>query len=264
MRDGHAGRRAARSSKLPAIRRRGISVMLGMALTALAMLVAAAGLARAQGITVLPVTVQMAPGQMSAALTVANQTQQDVSFQIRPFVWTQANGQDKLSPTTDLLASPPISTIPAGQSQVMRLVLRVPPRGAEATYRILLDQIPAPAAGGTVRIALRLSIPIFAEPDGRLGADVHWHVESGGGQLYLVGVNNGQRHDTIRNIDLAMQDARLLKVVSHAPPYILAGASHRWLIQSAGSSLPPGTTLRLTARADSGPISQPVRVEPSR
>ncbi len=79
-----------------------------------------------------------------------------------------------------MVASPPAVTIAPGASQVARLILRKPPEGKEATYRLLVDQIPPPAAPGTVRVALRLSIPVFAEPATRAVAHVQYHVENAG------------------------------------------------------------------------------------
>ncbi len=79
-------------------------------------------------------------------------------------------------------------------SQVVRLVLRHAPEGKEGTYRIPLDQIPPVAAPGTVRIALRLSIPVFAEPSGRALPHVQYHVRTDAGQVYLIGTNDGDRH----------------------------------------------------------------------
>src|SRR6476660_7201988 len=82
----------------------------------------------AQGISVMPVNILMGPGQLAAAMTVGNQTDRDISFQIRAFAWRQNSmGDDQLSATDELLASPPIATIKPGASQVVRLILRRPP-----------------------------------------------------------------------------------------------------------------------------------------
>jgi len=45
--------------------------------------------ARAQGIEVVPVNVQLAPGQQAATLTVTNRNPDKVSFQVRGFRWQQ-------------------------------------------------------------------------------------------------------------------------------------------------------------------------------
>ncbi len=216
----------------------------------------AAPTALAQGLTVLPVNILLAPGQMAATLTVISQTDHEMAFQVRTYSWTQQGGTDQLSPTEDLLASPPLGTIPAGATQVVRLVLRRQPQGQETTYRILLDQIPPPAAPGIVRVALRLSIPVFAEPTTRAAPHLQWHIERGGGQASLVAVNDGKQHETVRDISLTTPAGAALKVAGNVSPYVLAGATHSWRILSAGAATAGG--LRLTAHADAGTIDQPV------
>jgi fimbrial chaperone protein len=216
--------------------------------------------AEAQALTVLPVTITMMPDQMAAALTVIDDGSLATSFQLRPFAWTQPGGGDSLKPTEWLLVSPPLGTIQAGARQVIRVVLRRPPVGSEASYRLLLDQIPPPASPGTVRIALRLSIPIFAEPATRAAPDLAWRVERIGGRLALVAVNSGNRHETVRNLRLSTQSGAAIPIATGTSPYVLAGATQIWPIASPHPPLAAGETLRLSAGGDSGPIDLPVSV----
>jgi fimbrial chaperone protein len=216
--------------------------------------------ASAQTLTVLPVSIQMAPGQMATSLTLINQGDIETSVQIRAYAWSQKDGRDDLTASTDVLTSPPIATIPAGATHVVRLVLRKPAVGQEAAYRILLDQIPAPAAPGTVRIVLRLSIPIFAEPTTRAVSHVQFHVERDGGQSYLVGVNDGGHHESIRNIVLTTSDGAALKTDNKMTPYVLAGATKRWSIDTSTKLPVSGGNLKLTAIADAGAVAEPVSV----
>jgi fimbrial chaperone protein len=216
--------------------------------------------AEAAGLTVLPVTIQMAAGQMAATLTVRNENAAEASLQVRPFSWRQTpRGDDELLPAMDLMASPPIATIPAGTTQVVRLVLRRPAQEREASYRILLDQIPPPAAAGMVRIALRLSIPIFAEPATRIAPHLQWRVETDGRQLYLVAFNDGSRHEKVGNISLAGSGGAST-VEPSSSPYILPGATRRWRVLVSGIAPAPGAILRLNANADTGPVDMPVTV----
>jgi fimbrial chaperone protein len=232
----------------------------GAALASALLLCLSATTAAADGLTVLPVTIQLAPGQMATSLTVKNEADVATSLQVRSFAWNQsAQGEDRLEPTTQLMASPPISTIAAGASQVIRLVLRQPAQAREATYRILLDQIPPPALPGTVRIALRLSIPIFAEPNERATPHLQWRVEGSGGEAALVAVNDGNRHEKV--LDIALLGAgRSLSTEAGASPYVLAGATRRWRVLGPYLPLAAGATLRLTARTDAGAIDQSVAV----
>jgi fimbrial chaperone protein len=219
-----------------------------------------AGAADAQPLTVLPVTIQMASGQMAATLTVRNEGDSETALQVRPFVWSQTlRGEDELKPAAELMASPPLAAIAAGATQVVRLVLRRPAEAREASYRILLDQIPPPAAPGTVRIALRMSIPIFAEPSTRIAPHLQWRVRFEGGQLYLEAINDGSRHEKIRDISLTGASGSA-KVEANVSPYILPGATRRWRILTSGGVPAPGTALRLNATADAGLVDQPVTV----
>ena len=218
------------------------------------------GQAVIQGLAVSPVTIEMQAGQRTAVLTVQNHSDADAAFQVRPFAWDQAQGLDTLQPTDDVLVSPPLGRLPVGASQVVRLVLRRPADGREASYRVWLDQIPPPASPGKVAFSLRLSIPVFVEPAGRIAARVRWSVEQRGAELVLAGVNEGTRRQVVRQVVLNAPDGARFGLEANVSPYILAGATRRWRILSEGPPPSPGETLRLTARADTGDVDQGVPV----
>ncbi len=216
--------------------------------------------AEAQSLAVLPVNIFLAPGQMASSMTVTNQGTSGTAIQIRAYVWNQKGGDDQLIPSDNLVVSPPIASIAPGATQVVRLILRHPPEDQEATYRILIDQIPPPAQPGVVHIVLRLSIPIFALPTIRAVPQVEFHMECDKGQLFLVGTNNGLRHASIRDIVLSTRDGRELKTERAASPYILAGTTRRWLIPVEGPLPDSNEPLRMTAHADYGAIEEQVHV----
>lgn len=225
--------------------------------TALAAVLAlSASAVGAQSLTVLPVSIQMVPGQSATTLTIINAGEAETSVQIRALAWAQPGGEDQLTPSDQLLVSPPIATIPARGAQIVRLVLRKPPTGKEGTYRIIVDQIPPPAEPGTVRIALRLSIPVFALPKTRALPHTQFHVERKGSEAWLVAVNDGGRHETLRSIVMTGG----LTSAGNASPYILAGATRRWPLTAASGLPAVGADIRLKAGADSGAVDQPVAV----
>lgn len=196
---------------------------------------------------------------MAAVLTLVNRNERAISFQIRAFAWRQSpSGDEQLIPTAELLASPPLATIPPGGTQVARLLLHRPPEGREATYRILLDELSPPAEAGIVHIALRLSIPVFAEPPDRVFSHVRWRAFEEGGQAWLAALNDGTRRETVSKVELRMADGRILPLKTDTPPHVLAGGAHRWRILHQGA-LSAGLTLRLTATADAGTIDQELR-----
>jgi fimbrial chaperone protein len=229
-------------------------------LAAIALVFSAGLAARAQSLSVLPVNIQMAPGEQATTLTVTNQGATKTAVQIRAYAWNQDGNDDQLTASNEMVVSPPIATINPGDSQVVRLILRQPPQGKEATYRILLDQIPPAAEPGIVHLVLRLSIPIFAQPTTRADAHVEFRAEVKDGQTYLVATNDGLRHEAIRGIELSTVDGRKIKTESSASPYILAGTTRRWKIDTPDSLPMPDGTLRLTAHSDAGAIEQQVQV----
>ncbi|HUN83564.1 MAG TPA: fimbria/pilus periplasmic chaperone [Terracidiphilus sp.] len=218
--------------------------------------------AEAQALSVQPVNVFLAPGQRATTVTVSNQGTSKTAVQIRAYSWKQQNGDDQLTASDQVVISPPIATIPPGGNQVVRLILRLPPLEGdqEFSYRIIVDQIPPPAEPGIVHIVLRLSIPIFAEPTKRAAPNVQFHLEVNDGELYLVGINNGLRHDVLRDIELSTSDGRKLKPVPGSSPYILAGATRRWSIAAKGPLPLPKQDWKLTAQGDEGAVERQVRV----
>lgn len=213
-----------------------------------------------QKLSVLPVNILLPPDQKAASLTITNQGSTAAAIQIRPFLWTEKDGDDRLDPSDAVVVSPPMASIAPGATQVVRIILHQSPKGQEATYRLLIDEIPPPAEPGIVHIALRLSIPIFAEPETRALAHVQFHLERKGEQIVLVGVNDGLRHEAIRDISLTTADGKTLKPDHNILPYILSGATRRWII-SAQDPLPLTVdTIQLNAHSDAGVIQQRVNV----
>jgi len=230
------------------------------ALTAILFVVLKGMAGEAQSLSVLPVNVHLAPGEKATSLTVSNQGTSKTAIQIRTFASSQEGGEDKLTATGEVVASPPIASLEPGATQVIRLILRKSPQGRESTYRILLDQIPPPAEPGVVHVVLRLSIPIFAQPTTVAVPHMQYHVETSAGQIYLVGTNDGLRHEALRDFELTTSDGRKLKPASGSSPYILAGATRRWTITAQGPLPMPSETLHLTGHADAGAIEEQVRV----
>ncbi len=156
-----------------------------------AVLWAAPGTVQAQAIQVAPVVVELASGQMATTLAVTNTGKAGVTVQVRPFAWEQSGEADRLHPTDDIVVSPPITDIGIGETQTFRLVSRRTAGPVEAAYRLLVDQIPSSLATTGVQFALRLSLPVFLEPPGRVAPSVDWRITSDGRDATLRATNKG-------------------------------------------------------------------------
>ncbi|WP_322965464.1 fimbrial biogenesis chaperone [Sphingomonas fuzhouensis] len=210
---------------------------------------------RASDIRVAPVAIDPLPGARTTALTLSNAEQRPVRVQVRVMKWTLKDGADVLTPTNDVVASPPFSTLAPQQQYLIRVVrtAKAPPVGEEA-YRVLVDEVPdaARARPGTVNLVVRQSIPAFFSDIPRRAPDVAWRIDRSGGAAALVGRNNGNRRLRIADLQLIAGSQQIL-ARSGLVGYVLAGSELR-IPLSPGTVVANGTDLRMRAVSDGGPI----------
>jgi fimbrial chaperone protein len=122
--------------------------------------------------TVTPVRIFMTPRDRAIAVTVTNDSEQEIVMQADLYSWKQkADGTDELTSTDEVILSPPILRVPAKSRQVVRLArLGPPPAVEEQTYRMIVREVPearpqAPGAVG-VQLAIAFSLPVFVTPPG--------------------------------------------------------------------------------------------------
>lgn len=139
--------------------------------TALSLLVCwSCGAAQAGVFSVSPVRIYMSPGDKAVAVTVVNEGSSDIVLQADIFSWAQdANAEDALVLSDDMILSPPILKLAPQSRQVVRLaLLRAPDPQRQLTYRLILREIPEalgpPPPGVSVPVALALSMPVFITP----------------------------------------------------------------------------------------------------
>jgi fimbrial chaperone protein len=130
--------------------------------------------AHAGTFSISPLRADLSSRSQTGALTLRNQEDSPVVVQAEVLLWEQPDGQDKLSPTRDVLVSPAVFTIPGNGSQLIRVALRRPSDAQrELSYRLILTEVPQQASPGFtgLNVALRLSLPIFVAPTAPPGPD---------------------------------------------------------------------------------------------
>jgi len=205
--------------------------------------------ARAQMLEIAPVSITFMPEQRTASMTVTNRSNAPVVIQVRPFLWRENDGASTLTDTAALGVSPPFAEIAPGQAQSIRLVLRTSPGATEETYRLLIDQLPPPNTPG-VRVALRISLPVFIQPTALASAALVWQVVSGRSGSELQVRNRGNRHVTVISAQMQQPGGGQVAIRTSAHPYVLPGATSQWPIGAA--RLPTGGAVRLTVTTDAG------------
>lgn len=210
--------------------------------------------AQASDLRASPVVIEPLPGARTANLTLINEENRPLKVQIRVMRWAIVDGKEVLTPTTDLVASPPMASLKARQRYLVRLVrtAKAPPVGEE-NYRLLVDEIPDPrnVKPGAVQLVLRLSIPVFFSDEPNRSAKVDWSIRrDAAGGSWLVGRNSGTRRLRLSDLSLTAGGTALYAQQGLAG-YVLAGSETRWALPA---TLPASGRVELKATADTGPV----------
>jgi fimbrial chaperone protein len=147
----------------------------GVRLALLASTLAFGQLAHGATFGLSPMRVDLAASATTAVVNVTNSGDAPLTIQIQPHAWSQSGGKDVYGETRDVIASPPIFTMPPGARQVVRIALRgATPATVEQSYRLIFREVPttqegaAPAAGAdggsAFRIAVGMDIPMYVAP----------------------------------------------------------------------------------------------------
>lgn len=212
--------------------------------------------ASAASLQVSPVNLEV-QGKASV-INLRNDGQSPIQTQIRILKWTQVNGKDELLPTRDVVASPPAAKIAPGADYVIRVVrIAKTPIEREETYRILVDQLPQKAtkSGTNVNFIMRYSIPVFFGSGAAETPQLQWSAVLRDGKIVLRASNSGSRRVRLSAVKLQGPKGPLLNLGDGLAGYVLGGATNTLITAKAPKAAAPGTTIKLTARTDAGPVS---------
>jgi fimbrial chaperone protein len=225
-----------------------------------------ASVANAANLGVSPVRVTLSDSQKIGSLSVRNEGTQPITMQMEVLSWSQREGKAVFAATRELLANPPIFTIPAGSSQLVRVGLRrAPDVQRELTYRIAIQELappPDPDFVGT-KMLMRISLPVFVLPDVDVKPVLMWQAaRTPQGALKISLTNNGNAHIQIANFKLSLPGSQQPWVTKESAEYVLPGQSRDWSLpaNSENPAPPLGVTLQLFAQTDAGDIEAEVLV----
>lgn len=235
------------SRSLPLMRR---------ALAGLALFVAG-GVAHGASFGVTPVRAELDVAHPIASFVVRNREDAPTVVQVDVAAWRQQDGADVLEPTEALIATPPIATIPPGGEQIVRIGLRRPAAGGatEQSYRVLLQEVPPPPPSGFqgMRMALRMSIPVFVPPASRKAPRLAWRARASDGALVLSLANAGNAHAQVATLDVTGADGKPLNATPLSG-YVLPGQRREWRLPAVTTP----TSVHLRGRTTTGAIDETV------
>jgi P pilus assembly chaperone PapD len=91
--------------------------------------------------SITPVAIEINDTVKVNSITYTNDSKFEVLVQANQKLWTQENGKDKYTETSDLLIVPSFVKIPAGQKQVFRVAKRDKNESQFKAYRLALEDV---------------------------------------------------------------------------------------------------------------------------
>ena len=205
---------------------------------------AKAAAAAASSLAVTPLRVELDTGATAETVQVQNSTDGPMAVQIRLFAWSQQGGEDVYAPSSDLLVSPSIVSIPAGQTQLVRVLRKSAASQGEKRFRLVVDQLPDPAKArpGVAQTRVRFAIPVFVDRDKAAPAVFAWRLTDGNLEL----ANTGGAAARVVQIAVKRADGRIVPVEQNSLRYVHGASTIAWPI-GKGCSL---GKVRITAEID--------------
>jgi len=234
--------------------------LIGQALRGLAVFFAGVGLAHASSFSVNPVRATLSAKQPVAAITVRNTNTEPTVVQLETFAWSQELGQDVLIPSSEVLATPPIFTVPPGGTQIVRIGLRGA-RGAkgELTYRLVLREVPPSNPIQGLRVALRISMPVFVLPAEAVAPELKWRAtRTADGKVRVHATNSGTAHVQLGKLEVAAAGSVIGS--RNVAEYVLPGNTRSWTVDARAAPA-AGAKLHISTMTDAGAFQSDVALE---
>jgi fimbrial chaperone protein len=169
----------------------------------------------------------------------------------------QVDGEDLLEPTDDLVASPPMASLASKVNYTVRLVrLSKRPLSASESYRVFIDELPAPSThqSKVVTLLTRYSIPAFFYPASASEGKLTWSIEQHDGGSYLSATNSGDMHLRISGLKVQDGNKPVVSFGEGLAGYVLGHSTKTWVTPRSGGGLSGPASLSIIAQTNYGPI----------
>ncbi|MEJ1166413.1 spore coat protein U domain-containing protein [Variovorax sp. CCNWLW186] len=210
-------------------------------------------LASASGLQVSPVTLTLQPSQNADGLWLSNTGDTVVHAQVRVYHWAQENGTEKLTPSRDLLVSPPMVQLGMSERQLIRVIRSGAPAGpVEGSYRVIIDELPVEVKEKKgLQLVLRYSVPIFIAPTTQSPApQLTWSLRREEGQAVLKVANSGGMHAQLADLEFVDTAGRRTPIwgsngnASAPNPFVATMSIPPWTLFGGLGRVTGSTTMR--------------------
>ncbi|WP_139851396.1 fimbrial biogenesis chaperone [Acinetobacter pullicarnis] len=220
----------------------------------------------AASLQVAPISVAFAAPEKAKEIWLTNTGDQTIRAQTRIFLWSQVDAKDQLSPTRDLVASPSITEIKAGEKQLVRIIRLTPSNTeTEQSYRLLIDELPRsdldnPQTG--LQLLLQYSIPVFLQSNENInrrnGLSSLAQVGFSFKNQQLIVENNSKRHIRLSELTYTNPNGEKISLINGLVGYVLVGQRMQWDISQSKQMLPNG---KFEARINNDGLAQTLVIQ---
>jgi fimbrial chaperone protein len=229
--------------------------------------------ASAATFSVNPTQIMLSAKTTSTLLTLSNESDEPIRFQLSAFGWTQtAGGEIELAPTREVVFFPALLMLGPKEQRRIRVGATVPAAAVERTYRIFVEELPplqAPGAGAAVRVLTKMGVPIFLRPAKEAATAALNDLGLHAGSLHFTVANTGTVHFVPEQIKVRAlgRDGKPVVERDLAAWYILAGGRREFDIALPAAECGriasvaidvgfSGTTLKETLQMPAGACAQ--------
>jgi fimbrial chaperone protein len=165
-----------------------------------------AAAARGAVFSIDPVSVALRRGQTSQILTLHNNGDVAVRFQLNVFAWSEdKDGKMTLTPSQELVVFPSLFALDDNATRRIRVGTLATPENVEKTFRLVVEELPSEVENSlevqnSVRVLTHVSIPIFLQPNNPAPALRIDSLAVREGTVFLDVRNAGNAHLRIQNI----------------------------------------------------------------
>ena len=218
------------------------------------------------GWAVAPIRVDFSPQQRTETVSVTNDGDAPLHFDVAAMTWTQdAAGQDTYTETSDLVFFPKYLAVPPKETRVIRVGIKAPAVGTEKCYRLFIREKPRTdtASGTRVAILVNFGVPIFSRPAVvTLGGEIT-NLAMQQGQLAFGVRNSGNVHVQLQQLSVTGTAAGGEEIFRHDLKgwYLLAGSARTHAVAIPPEVCPQLRRVTVTFAGDGLTLERSVEAE---
>lgn len=194
---------------------------------------------QAAGLQISPTGLSLPAKQRAGVFTLTNTGSRPLTAQVRVYRWEQdEQGKDVLTPSREVIASPPMVKLAAGGEQQFRVIRAKLEGQKEEAYRLVVDELPSPQdqVKKGLQFVLRYSVPLFLNQVESPEAALQWHIRhTPDGRALLTAENTGAAHAQLSNIALENGKNRQ-SLIGGLAGYVLPGKTWQYSLDSSAAA----------------------------